>query len=155
MMRWVAAAVVLAGWGFTDPAEAACPGVNDGGAKLRFTSTQLARPHATAVVAGGSIDIGYCAEVPGVGYVAHDPDFNVYYDRNDPNRDLEFRTESNCDTVLLVNTGDGNWFYDDDGASNGNARIRLAGPSAGRYDVWVGTYGEATCNARLIVESFR
>jgi len=45
--------------------------------------------------------------------------------------------------------------YDDDDNGNLDPKIRLTNPAAnGIYDIWIGTYNGATCDAQLIIETF-
>lgn len=138
------------------PALAApCPAPSDRGAAVAFAASALARPHATDVIAGGRIALDACAGVPGTGHVTGDPDIVVDFAADAGARDLEFRTDSACDTVLLVVAEDGVWHFDDDGGAGTNARIRIAAATDGRYHVWVGSYGRGSCRARLVVEARR
>ena len=61
---------------------------------------------------------------------------------------------SECDSVLLVNTGAMNWYYDDDDNGNLDALITLTRPSNGWLDVWVGTHDGEVCDAVLSLETF-
>ena len=117
-------------------------------------------PHSYHVVAGGGTAVDYCPvanQTPerATGYVADRPDFEVYYDGNSA-YDLEIRVVGNCDTTLLINTANGNWFFDDDDLdpTYGDARIYLTNPSEGWYDIWVGTYNNELCDAELTIETF-
>ena len=58
---------------------------------------------------------------------------------------------SNADTTLVVNGPDGSWYCDDDGGNSGaNPMVRLNSPRSGRYEIWVGTYANASLQpARL------
>jgi len=58
---------------------------------------------------------------------------------------LIISVRSNADTTLVVNGPDGSWYCDDDGGNQGlNPSIRFNGPSSGRYEIWVGTYGNSS-----------
>jgi hypothetical protein len=147
MIRLIVAALLLLGSAI---AAAACPAPADNAPRLRFVGTDLARPHYTDVIAGGRLDLAACPGIAGVGRVTGEPDFAVEVRGAAPGG-VEFRTAGECDTVLLV-TGDGrSWHFDDDGAGEGDARLRLPGAPDGRYHVWIGTYGAGSCRARLIV----
>jgi hypothetical protein len=52
---------------------------------------------------------------------------------------LIFSVQSPADTTLVVNDPNGNWLCNDD-TDGLNPEVRIDGPIAGRYDVWVGTY---------------
>lgn len=134
----------------------ACPDWSQTGAEYAFTGQQLYTPQAIRVVAGGDQDLSRCAlgKLGKVtGFVTRQPDFDVYL-QGLGQFSIEFRIVSACDSVLLINTGNENWFYDDDDNGNGDAKIRLTRPSEGNYDVWIGTFDGATCDAELIIETF-
>jgi hypothetical protein len=52
---------------------------------------------------------------------------------------LSFYVEARDDTVLLVNTPDGEWHCNDD-YSGLNPALTFEAPQEGQYDIWVGTY---------------
>lgn len=134
-------------------ASAACPSYANSGAPLSYTAESAYMPQATRVVAGGNIDLSQCGEVPGVGFVVESPDFTMMYDALTLGRALELRVTGDCDTVLLVNTAQGEWVFNDD--TNGlNPAVRIANAPSGQYDIWVGTLGSDTCDAQLEVETF-
>jgi len=131
----------------------ACPSYANSGSPLNYTAESVLGPQASSVIAGGNLDLGACGSVPGMGYVVQNPDFTMQYNDLGMGRALEIRAEGDCDTVLLVNAANGQWYFNDD--TNGlNPAIRMSGAPSGQYDIWVGTLGPATCNARLVVESF-
>jgi hypothetical protein len=43
------------------------------------------------------------------------------------------------DTILLVNTPDGNWHFNDDYRGT-NSAITFQNPMQGQYDIWTGSY---------------
>lgn len=150
LMPLLAAALIALG---AAPAAAQCPDWRLNGLELVYSNNDLRRPVAHPVLAGGNIDLGRCGSAPGYGFIAVRPDFTIQFYGNPGRRALEFRVQSNCDSVLLVNGTGGEWYFDDDSAGNLDARIRINRASEGIYDVWVGSLG-ATCQARLIVETF-
>ena len=105
------------------------------------------------MTAGGNLDLSTCASVPGVGYVIERPDFTMQYNDLGMGRALELRVTASCDTILLVNAADGQWHYNDD-ANGINPGLRFERAPGGQYDIWVGTFGPQTCDARLEIESF-
>ncbi|WP_316014716.1 hypothetical protein [Roseobacter sp. HKCCA0434] len=137
----------------------ACPNWQlDSPADISGTASYFYSPRTYNVLAGGDRNLNACGirnRTDGVptGFVAATPDFELYFQK-DRNYALEFRTIGNCDTVLLINTGGGNWYYDDDDNGGGGAKIRLTNPSAGVYDIWIGTYGSQLCDAQLQIETF-
>jgi hypothetical protein len=52
---------------------------------------------------------------------------------------LSFYVEARDDTVLLVNTPDGEWHCNDD-FSGLNPALTFDAPREGQYDIWVGTF---------------
>lgn len=129
----------------------ACPDWRAGsGESLPGSATALRAGVMTAAVAGGDRDLGDCPRLPGHGWVARSADFTADL-RPAPGDALVFEAFGTCDVVLLINTGNGNWYFDDDNGRSrgGDARIVLRQPSSGIYDVWVGTFGSRLCNASL------
>lgn len=90
----------------------------------------------------------------GHGYVVTQPDFDFAFTDNSQHYDLEFRVAAGCDTVLLVNDASGNWHFNDDSNGTMNPSIRIPDAPAGGYDIWVGTFAPATCQATLTLETF-
>lgn len=134
----------------------ACPQVSENGTELQYSAADLWDSKSFKVTAGGGQDLEDCY-FDGLrniaGFVAISPDFELYYDGS-KGFELSFTVVSACDSILLINTANENWYYDDDDAGNGDAKIRLSRPSEGWYDVWVGTFSPSTCDARLILETF-
>lgn len=147
----IAAAMLLSG---TDRA-LACPDWTQNGAALGYSSDDLWTPRTHAVTAGGNYDLAGCPGIPGNGWVVSAPDFTMQFSGNSgARRALEFRVTGNCDTVLLVNDAGAGWHFSDDADGTVHPRLRLAAAPDGLYDVWVGTYGSATCAASLTIETF-
>ncbi len=135
----------------------ACPQIDLDGSELVYSGKDLYQARSFDVTAGGSEDVSRCGirnNTSGKpeGFVAEAPDFELLFSGD--GYELEFRVESECDSVLLINTGSGNWYWDDDDNGNLDAKIRLGRASDGWYDIWIGTIGRDTCNARLILETF-
>ncbi len=137
----------------------ACPEINLSGTTLRFDGQALYQPRSFDVIAGGTENIAKCGirnmtSGRPEGFVARAPDFELESRGN--GYELEFRVESQCDSILLINTGGGNWYWDDDDNTDSalDAKIRLSRASDGLYDIWIGTIDNETCNARLILETF-
>lgn len=152
-MRGMIAALVVA---LTTCAAQACPDYQLSGSELYYSGAELYQPKSFGVIAGGSQNLSKC-RFPGLGtptgYVAPAPDFELYYTKTQ-GYELEISILSECDSVLLINTANGNWYYDDDDAGAGDALIHLSNPSEGWYDIWIGTYGAANCDAQMILETF-
>jgi hypothetical protein len=132
----------------------ACPDLALSGTSLSYTSDALYSAKSHKVVAGGGVDLAGCTSLPGYGYVMTAPDFTMSFSGNSTGRELEFRLESECDSILMVNDSNGNWHYDDDSNGSLDAKIRLPKAANGAYDIWVGTRYSGTCNATLIIETF-
>lgn len=152
MWRLLVLAAALAAWG---GGASACPGMGFLKDELSVTARQLMTPRVATVRAGGTVLLGECAELPGVGNIPFDPSVSLLYVPDRKRMDLELRAEGDCDPVLLVRGPSGRFFFDDDDGGARNARIRLAQPPAGRYTVWVGSQGGAACSARLTLQTFR
>lgn len=148
------ATIMLVGVLSTEQARAqACPDWSLQGSQLSYGSDQLWTPQSVGVTAGGNVNLGNCPNVPGHGYIIQGPDFDLDFFENNAGRDLEFRVQGSCDTVLLVNDASGNWHFNDD-SSGVDPRIRVSRAPAGAYDIWVGTYGPSTCSSTLVMETF-
>lgn len=106
-------------------------------------------PYTKQIMAGGSIPAAR-AKSGCVGNVSAAPDFQVFYDRAG-DADLTFKNISNDDTTLLVNTPNGRFYCDDDSAGDLNPKVTITNPQNGRYDIWVGTYGDQMIQSTLQV----
>jgi hypothetical protein len=51
----------------------------------------------------------------------------------------------------LINTPNGRWYCDDDSGGSLNPKVQITNPQSGRYDVWVGTYGDDMVQSTLKV----
>lgn len=96
-------------------------------------------PQRIDVRSGGSIDAsGIDASCR--GFVSARPDIRLNYSAG--SLPLIISVASEADTTLVVNGPDGRWYCDDDSGENGlNPSVRFSSPRGGRYEVWVGTYG--------------
>lgn len=126
------------------------------GLKANFGSTRLNSgftpdPHRVSITAGGSIDAYTDTNLPSacVGKISDAPDYEVTYSAG--GLPLVFRTLSSQDTTLIINGPDGSWYCDDDGYGDLDAEVRFNRPQSGTYDVWVGTFGNATARATLLI----
>lgn len=97
----------------------------------------LPDPVAVDVRSGGTRNAASLGS-PCVGFIADAPDVRVVYTAG--NFPITIWAESNVDTTLVINAPDGNWYCNDD-TSGRNPAIHFAAPDAGRYEIWVGTYG--------------
>lgn len=149
-----AAAAVLV---MASAAAEACPDYSLSGETYEVTGDYLYQARSVRVQAGGQYSITACGIRPrsdrGRGYVTRAPDFTVHLSRMNRYR-LAISVVSECDSVLLINTGAANWYYDDDDNGNLDAKIVLTRPSNGWMDIWVGTHDGAVCDAVLTMETF-
>ncbi len=97
-------------------------------------------PHTQAIAAGGSINAAVLGVDTCVGWIAQAPDYRVNWTGTGP---LIFSVNSEADTTLVINDGQGNWVCDDDGGNIGaNPSVAFQSAPSGQYDVWVGTYAQ-------------
>lgn len=99
-------------------------------------------PHSVELSSGGGIsasDLGSGC----VGYIANAPDVRLHYTAGD-DFPLIIYAESSEDITLVVNAPDGNWYCDDDSGGAEDPEIYFDDPQSGRYEIWVGTYGDST-----------
>lgn len=148
-MRWMLAGVAAAAV-FAAPAAMAQDytlSPNYGQVTLRagFASD----PHTVNMTAGGSIDISN-TNSSCRGRVSNAPDYQVNYTAGST-FPLIFRVDSSADTTLLINGPNARWVCDDDSGEGLNPEVRFDSPQSGRYDIWVGTYGDRTAPATLYV----
>lgn len=114
---------------------------------IRLSAGFSPDPYRVNVTAGGTIQASTVA-TDCAGMVSSAPDFELTYTAG--NLPLIFRSMSSADTTLLINGPNGSWYCDDDGGAEGlNAELRFGSPATGVYDVWVGSYGDATAAATL------
>jgi len=105
-------------------------------------------PWTKSILAGGSVAAS-TAKAGCQGSVSAAPDMQVFYSAGDA--DLTFRVEASDDTTLLINTPNGRFYCDDDSGGGVNPRVVITNPQDGRYDVWVGTYGDEMVQSTLQV----
>ena len=130
-----------------------CPDVSLTGQAIDQSAGGLAGGMAFPVVAGGPIDIGLCSDVPGTGFLAESPDFELNLSGM-TGQDLQLSATAGCDSTLLVNDALGNWSFADDADGSSNPRLVLPAASDGTYDIWIGTFSADTCDASLGVQVF-
>lgn len=137
----------------------ACPDWTQSGDRFALTGDELFREQSFPVIAGGDTNVQGCGNVDpqtdkGAGYVMARPDFTFDLTGLSGYR-LVAMVESECDSILLVNTATANWYYNDDDAGSLDARIDLTSPTDGLFDIWVGTHNGEYCEAVLSLETFR
>lgn len=135
----------------------ACPDMQAFGQRHYFSGDELMDPVSFRVDAGGNNSVLRCAidfqTESGPGYVTSNPDHSFRLSDMD-GYGLRVSVTSECDSVLVINTGAGNQYYDDDDRGESDAQITLSSPSDEWLDVWVGTYDGRTCNARVKLQSY-
>ncbi|WP_375550246.1 hypothetical protein [Rhodophyticola porphyridii] len=133
---------------------AGCPSFALSGQQVNITGQQLYSPQAYGVQAGGGTPVGDCGIGAG-GYANATPDYTFFLSGMDQYR-LAIDVDSQCDSTLIVNAANGQWFYDDDSNGNLDPRLDLRGAHLlnGRVDVWVGTFSGDSCPATLNMETW-
>lgn len=110
---------------------------------IQLNAGFLPDPYTRRITAGGGFDIARCFGGGWFGWVARKPDFDLYW--NGSSAQLSIMVDSNVDTVLLINSPDGSWWYNDDISANDlRSGITFDWPQAGLYDIWIGTYNRAS-----------
>ena len=136
-------------------AQTQCPAVGQAAKEFSLTEGFMPDPSTHSVTAGGDIDLGRCAGVPGKGWVTRLPDFIVRYKAKGgtaSNETLTFMVESSADTILLINDPNEKWHFNDDGGGGLNAKISFPRAKSGRYDIWVGSYKSGQLpRAKLVI----
>ncbi len=134
-------AAAIAVTGFATSANAACPNYQAAPSfgQISLNAGFLPDPYRRRVTAGGGNDLATCNSVPGIGWIAVRPDFDLHYGAGGYR--LTIAIESSVDTILLINDPNGQWHYNDDNAAYGlGAALTFPNPVSGRYDIWIGTY---------------
>jgi len=105
-------------------------------------------PQVVEVRSGGSLD-AQSLSASCRGFISNAPDVRLHYDAG--SYPLIISVAASADTTLVVNGPDGSWYCDDDGGANGlNPMVRFNSPQSGRYEIWVGTFANASLQpARL------
>ncbi|MBX3562905.1 MAG: hypothetical protein KF780_13955 [Sphingomonas sp.] len=108
-------------------------------------------PQVINMQSGGNIDAQRAISSSCRGFIANAPDVRLVY--SPTSYPLIISVDSSADTTLVVNAPDGRWYCDDDGGERGlNPSVRFNRPMSGRYEIWVGTYGNASLQpARLYI----
>jgi protease YdgD len=138
MLRTITAAALAASLAF--PAMAQDFNLEPTFGVFSVQSGFLPETNWVSLLAGGDVRSEYTDRALGVrcaGYFADAPDFRVFYTPGD--KPLSFYVEAREDTVLLVNSPDGEWHCNDD-SSGLNPALTFDAPLEGQYDVWVGTF---------------
>lgn len=101
------------------------------------------------ITAGGRYALANC--FPGTGwrgYTITRPDYRFFYQGQSPTGRLTFSLVSSAtDTVLLINTPDGQWHFNDDSNGSFNSTLTFSPVLQGQYDIWAGSYNLSSNNA--------
>ncbi len=109
---------------------------------INLSAGFLPDPQVMPLQSGGQIDAQRVSSSCR-GFIANAPDVRLNYSAG--SYPLIISVNSNSDTTLVVNGPDGSWYCDDDGGVQGlNPSLRFGSPASGQYDIWVGTYGNAS-----------
>lgn len=133
---------------------AGCPDYGKSGQRFEFSAEDAYSAKTYTVEAGGNVDLSECSKMPGEGWVTEAPDFTFKLTANPNNRAIEFKVTSKCDSVLLLNTPNSRWQFDDDSNGALDPKIRVSQATTGYYDVWIGNVEKGYCDATLKVETF-
>jgi hypothetical protein len=134
-----------------------CPNPAMQGPVVNTTGSALYSPTDYPLMAGGPTDLSTCGlPISGWGFFSAQPSYSFFLSGMQDYGRLEIEGESSCDTVMLVRTPDGMWYFDDDSNGNLNPLININSSAMlnGRVDVWVGTYGGGTCAASIEMETW-
>lgn len=100
------------------------------------------------ITAGGRYALANC--FPGTGwrgYTITRPDYRFFYQGQSPTGRLTFSLVSSAtDTVLLINTPDGQWHFNDDSNGSFNSTLTFSPVLQGQYDIWAGAYNLSSNN---------
>lgn len=99
-------------------------------------------PQVISLRSGGNIDSSRAIGGSCRGFIANAPDVRLSF--NPGSLPLIISVNSNADTTLVVNAPDGRWYCDDDGGEGLNPSVRFNRPMSGRYEIWIGTYGNSS-----------
>jgi len=138
----------------TAPALAQDTGLDANFGEINLSSGFPDDPQVIAVRSGGEINASSISDSCR-GFISDAPDVRLHYDAG--NLPLIISVASRADTTLVVNAPDGRWYCDDDSGVNGlNPMVRFNNPRSGRYEIWVGTYANASLQpANLHISELR
>jgi hypothetical protein len=111
-----------------------------------LTSGFTPDPYTLSLTPGGSNDAS-SVDASCAGQVGSAPDVGLEFTSG--SLPLYIYVESGEDTTLVVNTPDAEWICDDDSGVGLNPGVSFKAPQSGRYDIWVGRFGDAGGSATL------
>jgi hypothetical protein len=110
--------------------------------EINLTSGFTPDPQVIAVRSGGELN-AQSLSPSCQGFISNAPDVRLNFDAG--SLPLIISVAADADTTLVVNGPDGSWYCDDDTGVNGlNPMVRFNNPQSGRYEIWVGTYANAS-----------
>ena len=131
-------ALIVAGGGAAAQDLSSLPTSGDASLSAGFTPD----PYRVRLQTGGLIDASQTRGPDCDGFIAEAPDFDLFY--NAGTLPLIIAVNAEVDTTLVINAPDGSWHCDDDSGGGLNPSIRFSGPLSGLYDIWIGTYADAS-----------
>lgn len=141
--RIFAAGAALAAVAVAGVATAQNYSLNPAYGTVNLTAGFTPDPYVVNVQSGGRNDASQSVSSSCRGFVADAPDVRLNYSAG--SYPLIISVNSGADTTLVVNGPDGSWYCDDDGGNQGmNPSLRFNSPRSGQYDIWIGTYGNAS-----------
>ena len=140
MIRLSAVLIAMIASGGVAAADNPSPMPSAGNASLSAGFTP--DPYRVRLPTGGPIDASEARGQDCDGFIAAIPDFNLFY--NSASLPLIISVDAEVDTTLVIQTPDGSWHCDDDSGDGLNPSIRFAAPQSGNYDIWIGTYADAS-----------
>jgi hypothetical protein len=119
--------------------------------EVKLQTGYLPDPYSKKLIAGGDIRV----TINNVRMkITRPPDFRLYYEAG-TTFPLSFYVRSQVDTTLLIHMPVGGYVADDDSGGNLNPLITLKNPPSGRYDIWVGTFGDKNAEATLYITELK
>ncbi len=102
----------------------------------------LPDPNVQRVEVGGPVDVSGLNLGEGcIGYAAAAPDVRLTWSGMTEELHIFFAGDNSDDTTLLISLPDGRWSCSDDYSPFSlNPSVSLKTPSAGAYNIWVGSY---------------
>jgi hypothetical protein len=104
----------------------------------------LPDPYSVELISGGDVDVSGCQlGYDCYGYATSAPDFRLFLEDDSQGIRIFFVADVlDQDTILIVNTPDGEWTCNDDHDSGADPLVQLVPAPAGQYDIWVASYFE-------------
>jgi hypothetical protein len=101
-------------------------------------------PIMVDATAGGLVDAavalgGVCQGAP-IGFISPKPNLRVNYAPGDYALTFFYYNQDEEDTTMVVQAPDGTFYCDDDTSGLLQPAVSFAGPQAGVYNVWMGSY---------------